>query len=172
VEVLADEQKATAVGFLSRVVAWFNSQGVDCRQVMSDNGSAYLSKAFVKACGALGLKHICTRPYTPPTNGKAERFIQTLCKEWAYAIPFQISDEPNACLPRYLSIYNRIRKHSALGSRSPQQRLCELLCNTTWLDTAFGYTIGLQDNFFRVLYNLTIKQCQILRIKLKHAIVI
>jgi len=67
----------------------------------------------------LKLKHIRTRPYTPRTYGKAERFIQTLCKEWAYAMPFQNSQQLNAWLPRYLSIYNRIRKHSALGSRSP-----------------------------------------------------
>ena len=127
VEVLADEQQATAIGFLSRSVAWFNGQGVECRQVVSDNGSAYISKAFAKACSVLKLKHIRTRPYTPRTNGKAERYIQTLCKEWAYVMPFQNSQEQNAWLPRYLSIYNRIRKHSALG-RPPQQRLNELLC--------------------------------------------
>jgi transposase InsO family protein len=66
--------------------------------------------------------------YTPRTNGKAERFIQTLCKEWAYAMAFQNSQERDHWLPRYLSIYNRLRKHSALGGRSPQQRLNELLC--------------------------------------------
>jgi len=103
-------------------------QGVECRQLMSDNGPAYLSRRFAKACKALGLKHIRTRPYTPRTNGKAERFIQTLCKEWAYSMPFQNSVERNLWLPRYLSIYNRLRKHSALGGRSPQQRLDELLC--------------------------------------------
>ena len=128
VEVLADEQQATAIGFLSRAVAWFNGKGVERRQVMSDNGPAYLSRSFAKACKALGLKHIRTRPYTPRTNGKAERFIQTLCKEWAYAMAFQNSQERDHWLPRYLSIYNRLRKHSALGGRSPQQRLNELLC--------------------------------------------
>ena len=128
VEVLPDEQQATAIGFLTRALAWFNGHGVECRQVMSDNGSAYISKAFAKACSVLKLKHIRTRPYTPQTNGKAERFIQTLCKEWAYAMPFQNSQERNAWLPRYLSIYNRLRKHSALSGRSPQQRLHELLC--------------------------------------------
>ena len=96
--------------------------------VMSDNGPAYVSKAFAKACCTLGLRHIRTRPYTPRTNGKAERFIQTLCKEWAYAMAFPNSEERNRWLPRYLSIYNRLRKHSALGWRSPQQRLVELLC--------------------------------------------
>jgi transposase InsO family protein len=128
VEVLPDEQQGTAIGFLSRALAWFNGQGVECRQVMSDNGPAYISSRFAKACKALGLKHIRTRPYTPRTNGKAERFIQTLCKEWAYSMPFQNSVERNLWLPRYLSIYNRLRKHSALGGRSPQQRLDELLC--------------------------------------------
>ncbi len=128
VEVLADEQQATAIGFMSRAVAWFNSQGVECRQVMSDNGPAYLSRSFAKACKALGLKHIRTRPYTPRTNGKAERLIQTLCREWAYGMPFQNSEERNQWLPRYLSIYNRLRKHTALGGRAPQQRLNELLC--------------------------------------------
>jgi len=80
VEVLADEQETTVIGFLSRAVAWFNSQGVECRRVMSDNGPAYISKAFAKACRALGVKRIRTWPYTPRTNGKAERFIQTLCR--------------------------------------------------------------------------------------------
>jgi transposase InsO family protein len=84
VEVLPDEQQGTAIGFLSRALAWFNGQGVDCRQVMSDNGPAYISRRIAKACKVLGLKHIRTRPYTPRTNGKAERFIQAPCKEWAY----------------------------------------------------------------------------------------
>ena len=128
VEVLADEQKPTVIGFLSRAIAWFNSQGIECRRVMSDNGPAYVSKAFAKACRTLGIRHIRTRPYTPRTNGKAERFIQTLCKEWAYAMAYPNSEERNRWLPRYLAIYNRLRKHSALGWLSPQQRLTELLC--------------------------------------------
>lgn len=128
VEVLEEEQQGTAIGFLSRAIAWFNGQGVECRQVMSGNGSAYVSRSFAKACGALGLKHIRTRAYTPCTKGKAERFIQTLCREWAYSMPFHNSEELNRWLSRYLSIYNCIRSHSALGGRSPQQRLNELLC--------------------------------------------
>jgi transposase InsO family protein len=106
----------TAIGFVSRAVVWFNGQGVECRQVMSDNVPAYVSRSFAKACNALGLKHIRTRPYTPRTNGKAERFIQTLCREWAYPMAFQNSEERSRWLPRYLSIYNRHRKHSALGA--------------------------------------------------------
>jgi len=127
VEVLADEQQGTAIGFLSRAEAWFNRQGVECRQVMSDNGSAYISKAFAKACRTLGLKHIRTRPYTPRANGKVESFIQALYRVRAYSIPFQNSEERNRWLPRYLSIYDRLKKHSALSYRSPQQRLNELL---------------------------------------------
>jgi transposase InsO family protein len=127
VEVLVDEQKPTVIGFLSRAIAWFNSQGIDCRRVMSDNGHAYVSKAFAKACRNMGLRHIRTRPHTPRTNGKAERFIQTLCKEWAYAMAYPNSEERNHWLPRYLAIYNHLRKRSALGWLSPQQRLTELL---------------------------------------------
>ena len=75
-KVLPDEQQGTAIGFLSRALPWFNGQGVECAQVMSDNGSACISCRFAKACKVLGLKHIRTRPDTPRTNGKAERFIQ------------------------------------------------------------------------------------------------
>jgi transposase InsO family protein len=83
VEVLTDEQKAVVIGFLSRVIPWFNSEGIECHRVMSDNCHAYVSNAFAKACRALGLKHIRTRPYRPRTNGKAVRYIQTPCEEWA-----------------------------------------------------------------------------------------
>ena len=126
-EVLADLQKPTVIGFLSRAVAWFNGQGIECLRVMSDNGPAYVSKTFARACRTMGLRHIRTRPCTPRTNGKAERLIQTLCREWAYAMPFRISQERNRWLPRYLGIYIRLRNHSALGWRSPQQRLVEPL---------------------------------------------
>lgn len=109
VEVLADGQKPTVISFLSRALAWFNGQGIECRRVMSDNGPAYVSKAFAKACHTLGLRHIRTQPYTPRTNGKAERFIQTLSGEWAYAMAFQNSEERNRWMPRYLTIDNRLR---------------------------------------------------------------
>jgi transposase InsO family protein len=136
VEVLADEQKPTVIGILSRAVAWFNGQdnlyaeanGYECRRVMSDNGPAYVSKAFAKACRILGLRHIRTpRPTRPGPTTRPNRFIQTLCREWAYAMAFQNSEERNRWLPRYLAIDNRVSKHSALGWRSPQQRLVELL---------------------------------------------
>jgi transposase InsO family protein len=126
IKVLADEQKPTVIGFLSRGIAWFNARGIECRRVMNDNGPAYVSNAFAKACRILGLRHIRTRLYTPRTNGKAEQFKQTLCPEWAYGMSFQNSEERIRWLPRYLSIYS-LRMHAALGWRSPQQRLVELL---------------------------------------------
>ena len=94
---------------------------------MSDNGPAYVSKAFAKACRTMGLRHIRIRPFTPKTNEKAERFIQTFCREWASGMPFQNSEERNRWLPRYLAIYNRHRKHSALVWCSAQQCLVALL---------------------------------------------
>ena len=127
VEVLPDERKATTVGFLARAVGWFSQQGITCRRVLSDNGSSYRSGEWRKACGALDLKPIRTRPYTPRTNGKAERFIKTLLGEWAYAMPFQTSAERNSWLPRYLGLYNGHRCHMALGGLSPQQSLQRLL---------------------------------------------
>ncbi|MEB3202407.1 MAG: DDE-type integrase/transposase/recombinase, partial [Synechococcus sp.] len=127
VEVLPDEQKATTVGFLARAVGWFSEQGITCRRVLSDNGSSYRSGEWRKACSAMDLKHSRTKPYTPRTNGKAERFIKTLLGEWAYAIPFQTSVERNRWLPRYLGLYNGRRCHMALGGLSPQQYLQRLL---------------------------------------------
>ena len=123
VEVLPDEKQATTVGFLLRAVAWFDGQGISCKRVLSDNGSAYRSKPWREACSALGLTPKRTRPYTPRTNGKAERFIKTLLAEWAYSMAFQTSTERNRWLPRYLAIYNSRRCHMALAGRTPIQQL-------------------------------------------------
>ncbi|WP_369801699.1 integrase core domain-containing protein [Cyanobium sp. NIES-981] len=127
VEVLADEQRATTVGFLARAVGWFSEQGITCRRILSDNGSAYRSGDWRKACRALDLKPIRTKPYTPQTNGKAERFIKTILAEWAYVIAYQTSEERNRWLRRYLAIYNGNRCHMALGGLTPQQSLQRLL---------------------------------------------
>jgi hypothetical protein len=126
VEVLPDEKGPTTVGFLSRAVAWFNGQGIECRRVLSDNGSAYKSHGWRKAAQALGLKVKKTRPYTPGTNGKAERFIKTLLEEWAYVMPYDSSAARNDLLPVDLRIYNGRRCHMALGGLTPQQRLAQL----------------------------------------------
>jgi transposase InsO family protein len=122
-EVLPDEKQATTVGFLIRAVAWFSRQGIECRRVLSDNGSAYRSKPWRQACEALGLSAKRTRPYTPRTNGKAERFIKTLVHEWAYGLSFQSSEERNRWLGRYLAIHNGRRCHMALAGRTPFQQL-------------------------------------------------
>jgi transposase InsO family protein len=90
---------------------------------MTDNGSCYRSKAFAKACRKLGLKHIRTKPYTPKTNGKAERFIQTALREWAYALAYPTSDHRTAELPAWLHQYNWHRPHHSLKSKTPISRL-------------------------------------------------
>ena len=95
--------------------------------MMNCNTLTYICKAFAKTCKVLDLKQTRTKQYTPHTNGKAERFIQTLYKEWTYAMAFQNSEERNRWLPHYLSIYSRLRPHLVIGYRSPQQRLGELI---------------------------------------------
>jgi transposase InsO family protein len=92
-------------------------------RVMTDNGACYRSKAFAKACRDLGIKHIRTKPYTPQTNGKAERFIQTALREWAYATEFQNSEQRKAELPAWLHRYNWHRPHTSLGKKPPISRL-------------------------------------------------
>lgn len=123
VEVLADEKKHTCAGFLARAAAWLQVRGVTVKRVMTDNGSGYRSKVFARAVRALKARHIRTRPYTPRTNGKAERFIQTMLREWAYAIPFTSSQARNADLPRWLAYYNSHRPHGSLAHKPPATRL-------------------------------------------------
>jgi transposase InsO family protein len=122
-EILADERKESAVAFLERALAWFASLGVAVERVMTDNGSAYRSHRFRQAIVAAGLKHKRTRPYTPRTNGKAERFIQTSLREWAYRQAFASSTERAQAMRPWLHAYNRHRPHSALGGSPPFNRL-------------------------------------------------
>jgi transposase InsO family protein len=121
--VMKDERKESAVVFLKAAIAYYASLGVKIERVMTDNGSCYRSKAFGRACKRLGLKHIFTKPYTPKTNGKAERFIQTSLREWAYARAYNTSDERTAELPRWLHRYNWHRPHGSIGSKPPVSRL-------------------------------------------------
>jgi transposase InsO family protein len=123
VEVLADERGATAAGFLRRAIGWFAERGIVVERVLSDNGSCYRSRWHAAACRELGLRPLFTRPYRPRTNGKAERFIQTLVNEWAYAQVFGTSAERTAALPRWLEHYNFRRPHGSLGHRPPGSRL-------------------------------------------------
>jgi transposase InsO family protein len=122
-QVMKDEKKASAVAFLKAAVAYYASLGVTIERVMTDNGACYRSKAFARACKKLGLKHIRTKPYTPKTNGKAERFIQTSIREWAYARAYNTSDERAAELPKWLHRYNWHRPHGGIKSQTPISRL-------------------------------------------------
>ena len=119
VEVLPDELGSTAAGFLERAVAWFSQRGIRVHKVLTDNGSCYRSHTFNQLCSRLGIRHSRTRPYRPRTNGKAERFIQTLLREWAYASTFTSSAARIDLLARYLHFYNHHRAHSALNRASP-----------------------------------------------------
>ena len=122
-QILPDERKESAIAFLKAAVAYYASLGVTVARVMTDNGSCYRSRAFRDACRDLGLRHIRTRPYTPKTNGKAERFIQTALREWAYAQAYPTSDHRAAELPAWLHRYNWHRPHGSLQSKSPISRL-------------------------------------------------
>ena len=123
VEVLADERRQSCTGFLVRALRWFKERGVRIERVMSDNGAGYVSRLFAKACRLLHIRHLRTRPYTPRTNGKAERFIQTLLREWAYALPYRSADSRTADLPRWLAWYNTDRPHTGLAGRTPATML-------------------------------------------------
>jgi transposase InsO family protein len=130
-EVLEGLTAACAVAFLRRAVAWFAERGVKIQAVMTDNGSCYRSCAHRVTLRELGLRHLRIRPYRPRTNGKAERFIQTLLREWAYARVYGSSPERAAALPLFLERYNFRRPHGSLGKRAPATRVNNLVGNYT-----------------------------------------
>jgi transposase InsO family protein len=123
VEVLIDERAETTAAFLRRAVRWFRQQGIRAERVLTDNGGCYVSHDFAGACLELGVQRRRTRPYRPETNGKAERFIQTLLREWAYARPYRTSNQRVKHLAPWLRYYNRQRPHSALRGLPPQSRV-------------------------------------------------
>ena len=123
-EVLPTERSPCSIAFLRRSVAWFQDRGVKVQSVMSDNGPCYKAQ-FDAACQKLKLRHLRTKPYHPQTNGKAERFIQTLLRDWAYKRPYPTSAQRTDRLPRYLNYYNLRRPHASLNKRTPAQRLSE-----------------------------------------------
>jgi len=123
VEVLPDERAVTVVGFLRRALTWFARRGVIVQRILTDNGNAYRSHLMAAVCRARRLSQRFTRPYTPRTNGKAERFIQTLLREWAYAMPYACSAHRTAALARWLHYYNWHRRHSALNGQPPISRV-------------------------------------------------
>jgi transposase InsO family protein len=125
-EVLLSERKEDVTAFLLRVVAFFERQGVKIAQLMTDNGPGYRSKLFRRTLRELGIRHLFTRPYTPRTNGKVERFIRTSVEEWAYARPYHHSRERTAALLPWLRYYNCVRRHAAIRRRTPLERLVDL----------------------------------------------
>jgi transposase InsO family protein len=121
-EIMPDEKKESAVAALKAAIAWYAQLGITVERVMTDNGSCYRSKAFKKTCQALGLRHIFTKPYTPRTNGKAERFIQSSLREWAYARAYQNSGQRARELPHWLHHYNWHRPHAGIKGNPPVSR--------------------------------------------------
>jgi transposase InsO family protein len=123
VKVMPNQRKESAVAFLEAAVAYYARLGIGIERVMTDNGSCYRSKTFRADCKRLGLRQIFTKPYTPKTNGKAERFIQTALREWAYARAYQNSDQRTAELSNWLHRYNWHRPHGSLKANTPISRL-------------------------------------------------
>jgi transposase InsO family protein len=126
VEILDDQTGPTAVAFIARAVAWFAAHAVEVREVMTDNGSAYKSRVWARWCRAHNIRHLRTQPYRPRTNGKAERFIQTMLREWAYFAVYPSSWHRRRALLPFLRDYNNTRQHGSLDSRTPMQQLARL----------------------------------------------
>ena len=124
-EVHPSENAVCAVTFFRRALRWFKSLGIRCQRLLSDNAKCYGSKAFEALCAEKGIRQLFTRPYTPRTNGKAERFIQTLKRRWAYRHVYRTSAIRAASLPAWIKHYNHERPHRMLGKRTPMARLRE-----------------------------------------------
>ena len=126
VEILPDEKRYTATRFWLRAVREFRRHGIRVERVLTDNGNAYRSRPFCKACRWLGIQAKRTRPYRPQTNGKAERMIQTLIRKWAYAVPYANSAQRRSALAPWLRFYNEERPHASLNRQTPVSRLAQL----------------------------------------------
>jgi transposase InsO family protein len=122
-ELLPDERGTTVAAFLHRATSSFAARGITIKRVLTDNGSGYLSHAFAERCTQLQIKHSRTRPRRPQTNGKAERFIQTILREWAYARLYSSSDERASTLPTWINHYTYRRPHGSLSHQPPATRL-------------------------------------------------
>ncbi|MEM6415959.1 MAG: IS481 family transposase [Pseudomonadota bacterium] len=122
-QIHPNEKAASAVAHLKAAYRWYRKLGVKVERVMTDNGACYKSKAFAKACRDLKIKHVRTKPYTPKTNGKAERFIQTAMREWAYARAYETSEQRAQDLPLWQHLYNWHRPHGGIKDKTPISRL-------------------------------------------------
>ncbi|WP_288832071.1 IS481 family transposase [uncultured Corynebacterium sp.] len=121
-EILPDEKKDTAAGFMKRACAFFSTQGIAVKRVMTDNGACYRSTAFDAALGGV-IKHLYTKPYRPQTNGKVERFNRTLMQEWAYLRPYTSERARQQTYAAFIHDYNYHRAHTAIGGLTPAQRV-------------------------------------------------
>jgi transposase InsO family protein len=120
---MADEKKESVVGFFKQAQAWYKSLGIKVQRVLTDNGSAYKSHLFRDLCADLAITHKRTRPYTPKTNGKAERFIRSALNEWAYAEVYTHSSQREQNLHNWMNHYNLTRKHRGIKKQTTAQRL-------------------------------------------------
>jgi transposase InsO family protein len=126
VEILPDQLRNTTTRFWLHTLRFFKHHGIQVQRVLTDNGGAYKSRPFRKASRWLGISTKRTRPYRPQTNGKAERFIQTLLRKWAYAVPYWSSAHRNQALQVWLHQYNEVRHHASLHRQSPLGRIAQL----------------------------------------------
>jgi transposase InsO family protein len=126
-EVLTADDAPTCAAFLQRTLAWFRRRGIRICRLLTDNAMVYRAHALAAVCQRWALRHRFTKPYRPQTNGKAERFIQTLLREWAYRVPYRSSARRTAALRPYLRFYNHRRPHASLGRRSPWMRFQEAI---------------------------------------------
>ena len=124
VELHADEKAVTVTGFVERALAFFAEHGIVARRLMTDNAFAYVhSRSLRELLAREGIRHLTTQPYRPRTNGKVERFHQTMAREWAYGLAYRSHRQRNQALPHWLDHYNRRRPHSSLGDRPPISRV-------------------------------------------------
>jgi transposase InsO family protein len=121
-EILADERGPSCAAFMRRACRWFKRQGIKILALLTDNGTGYRSHVFRNECLQAGLRHHRTRPYTPRTNGKAERFIQSMLREWAYGRLYRSSVARGHDLPRWIRFYNEERPHASLNYLPPTSR--------------------------------------------------
>jgi transposase InsO family protein len=127
VELHGDEKAATVTGFLERAIAFFAAHGIAAKRVMTDNAFTYrYNRSLRELLARHGIRHLTTKPYRPRTNGKVERFHQTMAREWAYGLAYQSHRHRNAALPHWLDHYNRTRPHSSIGDRPPISRVHNL----------------------------------------------
>jgi transposase InsO family protein len=128
VELLDDEKAATVTSFVARALAWFEAQGIEAKRLMTDNAWSYTHNASLRTVLTdRGIKHLRTQAYRPQTNGKVERFHQTMAREWAYGMTYRTSHHRDRALPHWLKHYNHTRPHSGIRNQPPISRVHNLL---------------------------------------------